>query len=140
MPRKRAPGGEAEYETAIQHRNLDDWWRERTTLDSDVKAIAACGVAAFISGGLDDYITPGSLRAYEVCDSPRKRLLLAPHAHGWQIALLQELQVQWLDRWLKGIDNGVERGAEGSTWTCCRPRMCFNRGIGCGSHWPGRPA
>ena len=63
--RKLSPGAEAEYETAIQHRNLDDWWRERTTLDSDVKAIAARGVAAFISGGLDDYITPGNLRAYE---------------------------------------------------------------------------
>ena len=107
--RKLSPGAEAEYETAIQHRNLDDWWRERTTLDSDVKAIAARGVAAFISGGLDDYITPGNLRAYEAFDSSRKRLLLAPHAHGWQIAFLQELQVQWLDHWLKGTDNGTER-------------------------------
>jgi len=107
--RKRSPGAEAEYETAIQHRNLDDWWRERTALDSDVKAIAARGVAAFISGGLDDYITPGNVHAYEVFDSSRKRLLLAPHAHGWQIAFLQELQMQWLDHWLKGADNGVER-------------------------------
>ena len=77
-----------------------------------MKAIAARGVAAFISGGLDDYITPGNLRAYEAFAAPggaHKRLLLAPHAHGWQIDFLQELQVQWLDHWLKGIDNGVER-------------------------------
>ncbi len=66
-------------------------------------------MAAFISGGLDDYITPGNLRAYEQFDSPRKRLLLAPHAHGWQIDFLQELQVQWLDHWLKGADNGAEQ-------------------------------
>ncbi len=107
--RKLSPGAEAEYETSIQHRNLDDWWRARITLDTDVKAIAARGVAAFISGGLDDYITPGNLRAYEAFDSPRKRLLFAPHPHGWQIDFLQELQVQWLDHWLKGIDNGVEK-------------------------------
>lgn len=107
--RKLSPGAEAEYQTSIQHRNLDDWWRARVTLDTDVKAIAARGVAAFISGGLDDYITPGNLRAYEEFDSTRKRLLFAPHPHGWQIDFLQELQVQWLDHWLKGIDNGVEK-------------------------------
>ena len=62
--RKSSPGAEAEYETSIQHRNLDDWWRERLTLAPDVKAIAGRGMAAFISGGLDDYITPGNLHAY----------------------------------------------------------------------------
>ena len=105
--RKLSPGAEAEYETAIRHRDLDEWWRERSALAADVKAIAGRGVAAFISGGLDDYITPGNVRAYEAFDSPRKRLLLAPHAHGWQIDFLQELQVQWLDHWLKGAANGV---------------------------------
>ena len=107
--RKLSPGAEAEYATAIQHPNLDAWWRERTTQDADVQAIAGRGVAAFISGGLDDYITPGNLRAYAAFASPKKRLLLAPHAHGWQIDFLQELQVQWLDHWLKDADNGADR-------------------------------
>lgn len=106
LARKLSPGAEAEYTTSIQHRNLDGWWRERTTQDPDVQAIAGRSVAAFISGGLDDYITPGNLRAYAAFGSPRKRLLLAPHAHGWQIEFLQELQVQWLDRWLKDAENG----------------------------------
>jgi predicted acyl esterase len=108
--RKLSPGAEAEYTTATQHRNLDAWWRERTTLAEDHAAIAARGVAAFISGGLEDYISPANIRAYEQFNAPgaRKRLLLAPHAHGWQIDYLQELQVQWLDHWLKGVDNGVE--------------------------------
>ncbi len=108
--RKLSPGAEAEYTTATQHRNLDAWWRERTTLPEDHAAIAARGVAALIAGGLDDYISPANVRAYEQFNAPgvRKRLLLAPHAHGWQIDYLQELQVQWLDHWLKGIDNGVE--------------------------------
>jgi len=107
--RKLSPGAEAEYATSVQHRNLDGWWRERLTLAPDVKAIAGRGVAAFISGGLDDYISPANLRAYEQFDSNRKRLLFAPHAHGWQIDFLQELQVQWLDHWLKDADNGVEQ-------------------------------
>ncbi|MBN9319768.1 MAG: hypothetical protein BGN86_05725 [Caulobacterales bacterium 68-7] len=109
LARRLSPGAEQEYETAIQHRDLDDWWKARTTQAEDVKAIAARGVAVFMSGGLDDYITPGNIRAYEQFDSPRKRLLLAPHAHGWNIAYLQELQIQWLDHWLKGADNGVEK-------------------------------
>ncbi len=110
--RRLSPGAGLEYPSAMAHRDLDEWWRARTTLDADVAAIAARGVAAFVSGGLDDYITPGNIRAYEEFTAPggeRKRLLLAPHAHGWQIDFLQELQVQWLDHWLKGIDNGVER-------------------------------
>lgn len=110
--RKLSPGAGLEYPSALAHRDLDAWWRARTTLDADVKAIAARGVAAFISGGLDDYITPGNIRAYEAFAAPggaHKRLLLAPHAHGWQIDFLQELQIQWLDHWLKGIDNGVEQ-------------------------------
>lgn len=110
LARKLSPGAEAEYATSILHPDLDDWWRERLTLAADVHAISARGVATFISGGLDDYITPGNLRAYQQMDAPgaRKRLLFAPHAHGWQIDFLQELQVQWLDRWLKDAPNGAD--------------------------------
>ena len=91
-----------------RHRDLDGWWRERLTLAPDVAAIAGRGVAAFVAGGLDDYISPANLRAYEQFTSGRKRLLFAPHAHGWQIDVLGELQVQWLDHWLKDADNGIE--------------------------------
>ena len=106
--RRQLPDAKAEYAAAIQHRDLDGWWRERLTLAPDVAAIAGRGVAAFIAGGLDDYITPANLRAYEQFTSGRKRLLFAPHAHNWGIDVLRELQVQWLDHWLKDADNGVE--------------------------------
>lgn len=109
--RKNFPGAAAEYTTASAHRNLDAWWRAHTVLEPDMKAIAARGVAAFISGGLDDYITPGNMRAYQEFAAPggaRKRLLFAPHAHGWNIEFLEDLQIQWLDHWLKKVDNGVE--------------------------------
>ena len=80
--RKLSPGAEAEYATAIWHRNLEGWWRDRLTLAPDVGAIAGRGVAVFISGGLDNYIAPANLRAYEQFTSSRKQLLFAPHAHG----------------------------------------------------------
>ena len=111
--RKLSPGAEAEYATSIQHRDLDGWWRERLTLAPDVKAIAGRGVAAFISGGLDDYISPANLRAYEQFNSDRKRMLFAPHAHGWQIDFLQELQVQWLGPLAEGCRQRRRAGAQG---------------------------
>ena len=66
-------------------------------------------MAAFISGGLDDYISPANLRAYEPFTSGRKRLLFALHAGGWRTDFLQEWQVQWFDHWLKDASNGVEQ-------------------------------
>ncbi len=108
--RRLAPGATAEYATAIQHRDFDDYWRQRTTLAADNAAIASRGVAAFIAGGQDDYISPANLRSYQqyIAVNPRKRLLFGAYAHGWQIPLLQELQVQWLDHWLKDAANGAD--------------------------------
>jgi predicted acyl esterase len=109
--RKLSPGAEGEYPTAIAHRNRDDWWRTHTTLAPDAAAIAAHGIAAFIAGGLDDYITPANVRLYEQFDAPagaHKRLFLGPYAHGWHTGYIQELQIQWLDRWLKDLPNGAD--------------------------------
>lgn len=108
--RRLSPGAEGEYATAIQHRNFDEYWRQRTTLAADNAAIAGRGVAAFIAGGQDDYISPANIRSYEQFDAPgvRKRLFIGPYAHGWQIPYIQELQIQWLDRWLKDRHNGAD--------------------------------
>src|SRR5208283_4785788 len=38
--------------------------------------------------------------------------LFGSYAHGWHTQLFQELQVQWLDRWLKGESNGAETAAK----------------------------
>ena len=109
--RKLSPGAEGEYVTAAAHRNEDGWWRAHTTLADDARAIAGRGVAAFMAGGLDDYITPASIRLYEQFTTPdgaRKRLLIGPFAHGWHTLYLQELQIQWLDHWLKDAPNGAD--------------------------------
>lgn len=107
--RKLSPGAEAEYEVSIKHRDFDDYWRARTVLAPDVAAIAGRGVAAFIAGGLDDYITPANIRMYEQFNSAAKRLFLGPYAHGWHTTWFQELEVQFLDHYVKGIANGAEK-------------------------------
>ncbi len=108
--RRLVPGAAGEYAAALLHRDDDAWWRARSTLAGDMAGIAGRGVAAFIAGGLDDYMSPASIRAYEQFDAPgaRKRLFLGPYGHGWHTAFIQELQVQWLDHWLKGVANGAE--------------------------------
>jgi predicted acyl esterase len=110
--RKLSPGAGAEYPSAMEHRNFDAWWQARTVLGPDAEAIARHGVAAFIAGGLDDYISPANIRLYEQFNTPEgshKRLFLGPYAHGWHTAFIQELQIRWLDHFLKGIANGAEQ-------------------------------
>ncbi len=110
--RKLAPGAGAEYPSAMAHRNFDAWWQARTVLAPDAEAIARHGVAAFIAGGLDDYISPANIRLYEQFNAPdgaHKRLFLGPYAHGWHPAFIQELQIRWLDHFLKGTANGAEQ-------------------------------
>jgi predicted acyl esterase len=109
--RKLSPGAEAEYATAIAHPDFDDWWKARTTLAEAAAEIGKRGVAVFVAGGQDDYISPASLRLYaQLGADAKKRLFFGPYAHGWHIGLIQELQVQWLDRWLKDEANGADTG------------------------------
>lgn len=110
LARKSSPGAEAEYTTSIQHRNFDEYWQQRTVLAADNAAIAKRGVAAFIAGGQDDYISPANVRNYEQfnADGVHKRLFIGPYAHGWQIPYIGELQIQWLDRFLKDMPNGAD--------------------------------
>ncbi len=110
--RKLSPGAEAEYATAIEHPDFDAWWKARTTLAEAAAEIGKRGVAVFIAGGQDDYISPANLRLYtQLGADAKKRLFFGPYAHGWHIGLIQELQVQWLDRWLKDDANGADTGA-----------------------------
>ena len=99
-----------EFAAAAAHRDFDDFWRARTVLADDMAAIAARGVAVFIAGGWDDYITPSDIRAYEQFNAPGgiKRLFLGPYAHWWRLDYIGEEQARFLDHWLKGVDNGAE--------------------------------
>lgn len=113
----RVARGEPEYPATIQHRDFDDWWRARVTLAEDHRRMARNGIAALITGGWDDYLTPASIRAYEEYRSlagTRKKLIVGPWAHGGAPGLepydFQSFQVLWLGRWLAGERNGIAEG------------------------------
>ncbi|MET0660026.1 MAG: CocE/NonD family hydrolase [Steroidobacteraceae bacterium] len=122
--RNMVEGAENEYALALEHPDYDTFWRDRTIQESDLKAIAARGVAVFLTSGWDSYML-GSAKSFEWLKSgnPGKRLkmFVGPWGHGSFMApdaMLAgqsvlpftgfEYAVLWLDRWLKGIANGVE--------------------------------
>lgn len=111
----RVARGEPEYSSAIQHRNFDDWWRERSTLTEDLENIANHGIAALISGGWNDYITPGNVHAFKEFSALDgiSKMIIGPGAHSDVNNLLpydfESYQVLWFDRYLKGIDNGIDQ-------------------------------
>ncbi|MBI3649036.1 MAG: CocE/NonD family hydrolase [Actinobacteria bacterium] len=95
----------------LEHQRYDRYWKFGS-LCEDYGAIEA---ATMIVAGWADGYTNNSLRAIEQLRCP-KRLILGPWAHsptetsvpGPNIDLVPEM-VRWWDRWLKGIDNGVDR-------------------------------
>lgn len=117
-------GAEKEYALAVAHPNYDAFWRERTVQAEDLEQIARRGVAVFLTSGWDSYLL-GSTRSYEwlKVGSPGKRLkmFIGPWAHGTFMSPLPPLAgpavlpytgfeygLMWLDRWLKGVLNGVD--------------------------------
>lgn len=122
--RQSVSGAETEYPAALAHRNYDAFWRERTVEAHDLEAIARRGIAVFLTSGWDSYLL-GSAKSYEwlQAGAPGKRLkmFLGPWAHGVFMSPQPPLMgpsvrpvsgfeygVLWLDRWLKGIANGVD--------------------------------
>jgi predicted acyl esterase len=104
-----------EYPSAIEHRNFDAWWRERSTLAEDVEAIARRGVAVMVRDAWNDYLLAGDVTADEELPSARgdkRKLILGSVSHAPAPECLPytnvEYQVLWLDRWLKGVHNGVD--------------------------------
>lgn len=111
--RKLSPGAEVEFATAIQHPDFESWWSIRTTLADAAVEIGKRGVAVSVAGGRDDYISPANIRLHnQLGADAHKRLFFGSYARGWHTQFFQELQVQWLDRWLKGEANGVDTAAK----------------------------
>src|SRR5262249_39588719 len=97
--------------TWLEHQRHDAYW-QHGSLRPDYGAIEAATM--IVSGWADGYRN-NSFRTMAELRCP-KRLLLGPWAHaevessnpGPNIDLFAE-QVRWFDRWLKGVDNGVDR-------------------------------
>jgi predicted acyl esterase len=98
-------------ETWLEHQRYDDYWKFGS-LREDYGAIEA---ATMIVAGWADGYTNNSLRTLEQLECA-KRLILGPWAHastetsvpGPNVDLVPEM-VRWWDRWLKGVDNGIDR-------------------------------
>jgi len=97
--------------TWLAHQHRDEYWRYGSVRE-DVGRIRA---ATMIVGGWADGYTNIALRSFPRMQAPT-RLLLGPWSHGApescrpgpNIDFTAEL-LRWFDRWLKGIDNGIDR-------------------------------
>jgi uncharacterized protein len=97
-------------DTWLRHQRRDAYWRHGS-VNEDYGAIEA--PVMVVSGWADGY-SNAVFRLLEHLEAPRMGLV-GPWSHkyphfgvpGPAIGFLQEV-VRWWDRWLKGIDNGVE--------------------------------
>ncbi len=92
------------------HQRRDDFWKHGSVRE-DYSAIEA---AVYCVGGWTDGYTNALLRLMEHLPGP-KRALIGPWTHvyphfgtpGEPMGFLQE-SLRWWDRWLKGIENGID--------------------------------
>ena len=96
----------------IAHQRRDEFWRHGSVAE-DYSAIEA---PVLVVGGWADAYTNAVPRLLEHLTCPR-RGIIGPWGHvvpshgvpGPAIGFLQEC-VSWFDRWLKGIENGADKG------------------------------
>jgi putative CocE/NonD family hydrolase len=128
--RAEVPGVESEYGIAVSHPWFDDFWRQRAMLREDLETLARDGLPALTSGGWDSYMIEATSRAFtwmrRAGAGPRARLVIGPWRHAGMFhasdsvtydvapgSMIRpqvgfELQLRWLDRWLREEDNGID--------------------------------
>jgi putative CocE/NonD family hydrolase len=104
------------YVEALSHPTLDTWWTSRITLAPDHQAMAKAGLAILFSDGWQDYFLWPMQRVYRDFAphaGSRARLIIGPWSHASNDGVLpytyQEFAVLWCDRFLKGVNNGVDK-------------------------------
>jgi putative CocE/NonD family hydrolase len=127
--REEVPGVESEYGIAVSQPWFNDFWRQRAMQPEDFEALARAGLPALTSTGWDSYMVEAGARAYtwmrRAGAGSRARLVIGPWRHAGMFAagtmaddvapgsLIRpytgfELQLLWLDRWLRDEDNGID--------------------------------
>jgi putative CocE/NonD family hydrolase len=112
------------YVDWIDRPHDDPAWR-RISPNSSATVLAEAGPPMLFVGGWYDTHLRGTLDAYRAIAGGRRvaaRLIVGPWAHSpWTrrvgaldfgpraIGEIDQLQVRWFDRWLKDVDNGVDR-------------------------------
>jgi putative CocE/NonD family hydrolase len=102
----------------LSHQRRDDYWKHGSVCE-DHTAIEA---AVWMVGGWADGYTNAVGRTLAGLAGPRKGLI-GPWPHSWphladqgpRIDFLNEA-LRWWDRWLKGIDNGIDREPALTAW------------------------
>ena len=88
------------------HRDFDDYWQERQLSTGQLEAAASRRLALLMTGGWDEYNTPGNLDAYVAFRSlsgpTNKRLVISPTGHTTPAWLYRPLVADWMDHFLLG--------------------------------------
>jgi putative CocE/NonD family hydrolase len=109
--RARLEGGAPYLLPWPEHPDRDDYWQERAVDPADID------VPMFAIGGWRDLFPQAMVDAYMQASGPRK-LLMGPwlHTHPEESPFdgidHLALMVRWWDRWLKGIENGIDEEPE----------------------------
>lgn len=98
-----------DYVRQVQQHPYDDaFWKLRAT-ETYVDRV---NVPTIVGMGWQDFQTQitGGITLFAKLKTP-KRLYVLPGGHGVVLGqkVFQDDQVRWFDRWLKGVDNGVEK-------------------------------
>ncbi len=122
-------------EAWMTHQRRDAFWQHGSVCED----YAAIECPVFAVGGWSDGYTNAIMRMLENLSCPRKGLI-GPWAHAYpefatpgpRIGFLQEC-LRWWDRWLKGIDTGVEDDPMLRAWVpdALEPAPHY-------AEWPGR--
>ena len=89
------------------HRNFDAYWQERQLSSGQLQSAASRRLALLMTGGWDEYNTPGNLDGYvqyrALSGVTNKRLVISPTGHTTPNWLYRPLVIAWMDQYLKGM-------------------------------------
>lgn len=93
------------------HRDFDAYWRDRQISTGQLHAAASRRLGLLMTGGWDEYNTPGNLDAYvsftALSGPTNKRLVISPTGHTTPTWLYRPLVIEWMDRYLKGVEPAI---------------------------------
>ena len=127
-PLRFAPDYEEWLVEAMRHGNADGFWTDMGSSVVDHVAEYADVPVYHVTGWYDSWGTSvANLNYVELSRAKRapQRLIVGPWTHGGQQVTfsgeaefgpdarvdMNAFRERWFDRWLKGVDNGVEKGA-----------------------------
>lgn len=109
------PSGVRYEEEVWAHPNFDGFWRIASSLAPDHAALAKAHVPIMFQTGWDDLMTYPELKAYRqfAAAGGTRMVVIGPWTHGAEDGVqpwdFQTMRVLWFDRWLKGIQNGIDK-------------------------------